>query len=130
MDPNITGSPGAPLFEGFSAPPIQRIVVLGLTAETQSNATGIGPADVTTIRCVHRIDWGVTYTNCVTATIAESAKMRMILITMAKPSSLRCGVRPSFIADRENRPDQEYARSHESGSLRTLPAGFGEYEWR
>jgi hypothetical protein len=27
MDPNVTGMPGLGLFEGFSAPPIQKIVV-------------------------------------------------------------------------------------------------------
>jgi hypothetical protein len=79
MDPNVTGIPGSRLLEGFSAPPIQKIVVLGLTKKAQGNATGIGLADVTTIRCVNSIDWGVTYTNCVTATVPESAKMPMVL---------------------------------------------------
>lgn len=79
MDPNVTGKPGSGLLEGFSAPPIQQIVVLGLTKSAHGNATGIGLADVTTIRCVNGIDWGVTYTNCITATVAKSGKMPMVL---------------------------------------------------
>ena len=81
MDPNITGSPGSGLTEGFVAPPIQKIVVLGLTENAHGNATGIGLADVSTIRCVNQIDWGITYTNCITATVPTSGKMPMVLNT-------------------------------------------------
>jgi hypothetical protein len=79
MDPNITGTPGSGLTAGFMAPPIQKIVVLGLSKRAHGNGTGIGLADVTTIRCVNQIDWGVTYTNCITATVVEPAKMPMAL---------------------------------------------------
>lgn len=81
MDPNITGSPGSGLTEGFIAPPIQKIVVLGLTEKAHGNGTGIGLADISTIRCVSKIDWGVTYTNCITATVPTSGKMPMVLNT-------------------------------------------------
>ncbi len=79
MDPNVTGTPGSGLTEGFLAPPIQRIVVLSLSRKAHGNGTGIGLADVTTLRCVNQIDWGVTYTNCITATVPAPAKMPMAL---------------------------------------------------
>ncbi len=79
MDPNVTGIPGSGLTQGFLAPPIQRIVVLGLSRQAHGNGTGIGLADVTTLRCVEQIDWGVTYTNCITATVPAPAKMPMAL---------------------------------------------------
>src|SRR5208283_4033278 len=81
MDPNVTGIPGSGLTDGFVAPPIQKIVVLGLTEKTHGNGTGIGLADLSTIRCMNQIDWGVTYTNCITATVPGIAKMPMVLNT-------------------------------------------------
>jgi hypothetical protein len=79
MDPNITGTPGSGLTAGFVAPPIQKIIVLGLTENAHGNGTGIGLADVSTIRCVNQIDWGITYTNCITATVTLPAKMPMVM---------------------------------------------------
>ena len=81
MDPNVTGIPGSGLTTGFVAPPIQKIVVLGLTKNAHGNGTGIGLADVSTIRCVNQIDWGITYTNCITATVPGIGKMPMVLNT-------------------------------------------------
>jgi len=50
MDTNVTGRPSVPQ-PGFEAPPIQRIIVRGLTEATHGNGTGIGMADFTTRRC-------------------------------------------------------------------------------
>ncbi|UCD71040.1 MAG: DUF2088 domain-containing protein [Syntrophobacterales bacterium] len=81
MDPNVTGIPGSGLTEGFIAPPIQKIVVLRLTQNAHGNGTGIGLADVSTIRCINQIDWGITYTNCITAAVTEPAKMPIVMNT-------------------------------------------------
>ncbi|MDQ0338297.1 hypothetical protein J2S00_001081 [Caldalkalibacillus uzonensis] len=78
MDPNITGRPGSKL-PGFSAPPIQKVVVLDLTEKTHGNATGIGMADVTTLHCVNKIDFSYTYANCITSTVLEGAKLPLIM---------------------------------------------------
>jgi hypothetical protein len=79
MDTNVTGKPASGLAAGFEAPPIQKILVRGLSKNTHGNGIGIGMADVTTTRCVSRINWGETYTNCITATVGGSAKMPMAL---------------------------------------------------
>ena len=74
MDPNITGRPGSRL-SGFSAPKIQKIIVLSISKESYGNATGIGMADITTIRCVNQINFNAMYTNSITATILDPAKI-------------------------------------------------------
>ncbi len=78
MDPNVTGRPGSRL-PGFDAPSIQKIVALDLTPQSKGNGVGIGSADLTTRRCVEKINLGAMYTNAITATILEPAKLPMIL---------------------------------------------------
>ncbi|GAB7386625.1 lactate racemase domain-containing protein [Bacillaceae bacterium] len=78
MDPNVTGRTGSGL-PGFPAPPIQKIVVLGLTEKTHGNACGIGLADVTTIRCVKQIDFSYLYANSITSTVLEPAKIPVVM---------------------------------------------------
>jgi hypothetical protein len=79
MDPNVTGRSPVPgvLFEGTST--IHRIAVLDLTEETHGNATGIGMADLTTIRCFEKVDLQVTYANVLTAGLFQSAKIPVML---------------------------------------------------
>jgi hypothetical protein len=67
MDPNVTGRGELGVPAGFDGPGIARIVVLGLSAATKGNATGIGLADVITRRCAEAIDREVTYTNVLTS---------------------------------------------------------------
>ena len=78
MDTNVTGRPSIPQ-PGFDAPPIQRIIVRGLTEATHGNGTGIGLADFTTRQCFEQIDLGVSYTNVITATVPAAAKMPLIM---------------------------------------------------
>lgn len=78
MDPNVTGRPGSGL-PGFDAPNIQKIVVLDVTPQSHGNGVGIGSADITTRRCVEKINLGAMYTNAITATILNPAKLPMIL---------------------------------------------------
>ena len=78
MDPNVTGRPGSGL-PGFDAPAIQKIVVLDVTPESHGNGVGIGMADITTLRCVNKLDLGAMYTNAITATIVDPAKIPLIM---------------------------------------------------
>lgn len=80
MDPNVTGRPGSGL-PGFAAPNIQKIVALDVTAQSHGNGVGIGSADITTRRCIEMLDLGAIYTNAITATILNPAKLPMILNT-------------------------------------------------
>lgn len=77
LDANVTGrSPwGLP---GFTAPPIQRIIVRDLSEATHGNAIGIGLADFTTRRCAEKIDLATMYTNALTAHSLLSPKLPVI----------------------------------------------------
>ncbi len=79
MDPNVTGRPGSGLTEGFESPAIQKIVVLDVTDVSQGNGVGIGMADITTMPCVNKLDFNAMYTNAVTATILDPAKIPLAM---------------------------------------------------
>ena len=74
MDPNVTGRPLSGL-PGFETIPIRKIVVLDLTPETLGNATGLGPADVTTLKLVRKINLDYVYTNAMTSTELMAGKI-------------------------------------------------------
>ncbi len=79
MDPNVTGRPGSRLPGFCDAPQIQKIVVLDVTPESHGNGVGIGLADVSTRRFIEKIDLGAIYTNAITATILDPAKLPLIM---------------------------------------------------
>ena len=81
MDPNVTGRPGSRLPGFNSAPEIQKIVVLDVTPQSHGNGVGIGLADVSTRRFLEKIDLGAIYTNAITATILDPAKLPLIMNT-------------------------------------------------
>ena len=71
IDPNITGR-NRDLLGVFEHPTrIKRIFVRDLSAQSNGNAIGIGLADVTTKRLVDKIDYDVTYKNCITGISLE-----------------------------------------------------------
>ena len=77
IDPNITGR-NRDLLGVFNHPAqIKRIFVRDLTDQSKGNAIGIGLADITTQRLVDKIDYGVTYKNCMTALSLEKGAVPM-----------------------------------------------------
>ncbi len=78
LDPNVTGRP-ATRRSGFQAPPIQKILVRGVTPASHGNGVGIGMADFTTRRCVESLDLGAMYTNTFTARVMDGAKIPPVL---------------------------------------------------
>ncbi|HMR34375.1 MAG TPA: hypothetical protein PKA13_17385 [Geminicoccaceae bacterium] len=78
MDPNVTGR-SATNMPGFTAPPIEKIIVRGLTERTHGNAVGIGLADFTTRRVVEQIDYVAMYTNAFSARVMRGARLPVIL---------------------------------------------------
>ena len=77
-DPTVTGraSSGLP---GFVAPPITRMVLLDITDESHGNATGLGVADMITLRMFNKMDLGATYTNSITSRNTNATRIPMIL---------------------------------------------------
>jgi len=80
MDPNITGR-NCRFVEWNMKPEVKKIAVLGLTPETHGNATGVGAADVITMRLYKYIDIAKTYANIITSTYLDGACIPMIMNT-------------------------------------------------
>jgi uncharacterized protein (DUF362 family) len=80
MDPNIIGR-NARFTEWEMDPLIKKIAVLGLTPETDGNATGLANADVITMRLYRDFDPGKTYANVIAATLLDGAAIPMIMNT-------------------------------------------------
>jgi hypothetical protein len=77
MDPNVIGrGHDGPRPAG---PAIQRIIVRGLTAATEGNASGIGMADVVLRRAVDAMDPRKTWMNEITAKTPESGRIPITL---------------------------------------------------
>jgi hypothetical protein len=73
MDSNVIGRYyTGPMPAG---PTIQRIIVRGLTALTEGNASGIGLADVVLQRAVDQVDVASTVVNAITAKTPEGARV-------------------------------------------------------
>ena len=79
-DPNITGRNRRGV-EWNNELTVQKIVVLGLTPESHGNATGIGGADVTTMRLYQSIDIGATYANVITSMNLDGAAIPIVMNT-------------------------------------------------
>jgi hypothetical protein len=80
FDPNITGR-NSRFIEWNMKPLVKKIVVLGLTPETHGNATGLGLADVITMRLYKEVDIAKTYTNVIASTYLDGAVIPMIMNT-------------------------------------------------
>ncbi|KUO48745.1 MAG: hypothetical protein APF76_17830 [Desulfitibacter sp. BRH_c19] len=78
MDTNVI-SRSASNFPGFEDLNYQRLVVFDLTDTTEGNACGIGLADITTRLLVNKINFNYLYTNSLTASILESAKIPIVM---------------------------------------------------
>ena len=83
FDPNVTGRNCRDT--PWSGPPeIQKIVCLDLTDKTHGNATGLGAADVITMKLYQRMDIAATYANVITGAYLDGAAIPMIMNTEAE----------------------------------------------
>jgi hypothetical protein len=78
FDPNITGR-NRRAVPWKTDPLVKKIVVLGLTPESQGNATGIGGADVVTMRLYREMDVGATYANIITSMNLDGAAIPIVM---------------------------------------------------
>jgi hypothetical protein len=80
FDPNITGRNRRFVKWNFG-PRVKKIVVLGLTEETHGNATGMGGADVITMRLFREIDIPSTYANIITSMNLDGGAIPIVMNT-------------------------------------------------
>ena len=91
MDTNVIGRVGALDLDCFETPRIGCIVILGLTAATEGNATGIGNGDVVTRRLVDAVDWVKTYANALTGLSPREAACPIVAATDEEAIGIACG---------------------------------------
>ena len=77
-DPNIMGR-NCRFVEWEAKPFVKKIVMLGLTPETHGNATGLGVADVITMRLFKEMDVAATYANVITSAYLDGAAIPIIM---------------------------------------------------
>jgi lactate racemase-like protein len=80
FDPNITGRNRRAVQWNYG-PLTKKIVVLGLTPETHGNATGMGGADIITMRLFREIDIPSTYANIITSMNLDGGAVPMVMNT-------------------------------------------------
>lgn len=80
FDPNVTGRPNREMAE-WSGPHIKKIVVLDLTPVTHGNATGLGLADIITMKLYKQVDIVSTYANVITSAYLDGAAIPLIMNT-------------------------------------------------
>jgi hypothetical protein len=80
FDPNITGRNRRAIPWKFG-PRTKKIVVLGLTPETHGNATGLGGADVITMRLFKEVDVPSTYANIITSMNLDGGAIPIVMNT-------------------------------------------------
>jgi len=78
FDPNITGR-NRRAVKWEAKPLIKKIVVLGLTRESMGNATGIGSADVISMRVWREFDVASTYANIITSANLDGAAIPLVM---------------------------------------------------
>ena len=80
FDPNVTGRNCR--YTPWSGPPdVQKIVCLSLTEKTHGNATGVGAADIITMKLYQQMDVAATYANVITGTYLDGSAIPMIMNT-------------------------------------------------
>jgi hypothetical protein len=77
FDPKVVGRP--PIEGASSGPRVTRLAVRDLTEATKGHAAGIGYTDFTTRRLVDKIDYAALYTNALTASAPEDARIPLTL---------------------------------------------------
>jgi acyl-CoA synthetase (AMP-forming)/AMP-acid ligase II len=80
FDPNITGR-NRRAVQWAAKPLVKKIVVLGLTRESMGNATGIGSADVISMRVWREFDVPSTYANIITSANLDGAAIPIVMNT-------------------------------------------------
>lgn len=78
MDTNIVGGIRAYDPEEYTPPQINKIIIQNLSEHTNGNAMGMGLADIITRQAYEKIDFKATYTNAVTATFLDRARLPLV----------------------------------------------------
>ena len=79
FDPNLFAWEGDPEFASGAKTLYERLYIKSLTPESEGHGTGAYFSDVLSLRMVNEIDWGKTWTNCMTLNLTKSHGIPIIL---------------------------------------------------
>ena len=92
LDPNVTGRFWVNGLADLPSPRVAMIVLLGQTAVTAGNVTGIGFVDFVPVSLAEQIDWEATYVNSFTAGGAGVRRGRMPMVLPDDESCIRAAL--------------------------------------
>jgi hypothetical protein len=92
LDPNVTGRFWVNGLADLPSPRVAMIVLLGLTAVTAGNVTGIGFVDFVPVSLAEQIDWEATYVNSFTAGGSGVRRGRMPMVLPDEVSCIRAAM--------------------------------------
>jgi hypothetical protein len=96
MDTNVVGRISIPReSEPAEGPDPATIAVLDLTDATHGNASGIGLANVTTVRAAGKVDWATTYTNAITGGIFGAVRAALPIVMPTDELALKVAMNAS-----------------------------------
>jgi hypothetical protein len=99
MDPNVTGRmyvQGEPEFE---RPKISSLVLLDITEASHGNGSGVGFADVTTLRMLDKLDFKATYINGITAGQSGVQRIKLPAVVPTDADAIAVGLRACAVLD-------------------------------
>ncbi len=84
LDTNVIGRLDINGEKEVGKPKINKLVVFDITEQSHGNALGVGLSDVTTRKLVNKINFITTYTNTITSTFLNRAKIPITAETERK----------------------------------------------
>jgi hypothetical protein len=92
MDTNIVGRMMIRGVPEFGRPDVRIVVVLDLTEESHGNGSGIGLADVLTLRAARKLDLRATYINGLTSGIGGVQRIKLPMFLPADVDAICAGI--------------------------------------
>jgi hypothetical protein len=92
MDTNIIGRMMIRGVTEFGRPNVRIVVVLDLTEESHGNGSGIGLADVLTLRAVRKLDLRATYINGLTSGIGGVQRVKLPMFVPSDVDAICAGI--------------------------------------
>jgi Lactate racemase N-terminal domain len=128
MDPAVVGRVGIRSIPDPDKPFVNKLAVLGVTADSYGNAVGLGNADYTTRKVANNVDLLPMYMNCITAGGTEGARIPAVL--RDDQTVLRAMVATCWRSDPDNARLCQIRSSLYVNEILVSPALYSEVEGR
>ena len=123
-DPNILGRSSLLYTRRLPVPDFQRMVLLGLSANTHGNAIGLGQFDVITRNVIDNADWESIYANALAVRAPEDA--RVPIVTKDRDEAIRVALKCCRNVDYKNLRILEIKNTLDLSEIKVSPAMLDE----